>query len=108
MYRKVLGQAFVDRMGRNWLETAPALVQTVMDALQARALQEACEAAHTLKSPSAALGADRLADLCEAIEVALSAPSPDLARVDALAREFQAAWLEAWAAVMHLVAPHDS
>ena len=107
-YRKLLGDAFVERMARNWLETAPALVQTVLEALKARALQEACDAAHTLKSPTAALGAEGLARLCDDIEITLSAPSPDLARVDALAAEFQAAWFAAWAAVMGLVAPRDS
>ena len=60
--------AFLDKVLNTYIQTSPALVERMRAALAAGDATDLADAAHTLKSSSASLGAERLADLCRGLE----------------------------------------
>jgi HPt (histidine-containing phosphotransfer) domain-containing protein len=64
------GPDLVARLAQLYLETAPALLQTLQDAAVNDDVGEVKTAAHTLKSSSANVGAKALSDMCQRIEKA--------------------------------------
>ncbi|MDH3744921.1 MAG: response regulator, partial [Acidobacteriota bacterium] len=59
---------FVEKVVTTYLETSPELVERMGSALASGDGERLADAAHTLKSSSASLGAERLAALCRKIE----------------------------------------
>ena len=62
--------AFLEKVLNTYLQTTPALVERMRSALVAGEALALADAAHTLKSSSASLGAERLATLCRSLEKA--------------------------------------
>ncbi len=62
------GSGFVEKVVTTYLEASPPLVKKIESALLAGDSETMADAAHTLKSSSASLGAERLAALCRKIE----------------------------------------
>ena len=60
--------AFLDKVLNTYLQTSPALVERMRAALETGDATDRADAAHTLKSSSASLGAERLAELCRDLE----------------------------------------
>ena len=81
------GDELLVRVGRMYLESTPALLESLRQAVAAGDAIAVGHAAHSLKSSSANLGADAVAARCKQIEE--RARSSDIAaeQVDALARE---------------------
>ena len=81
------GDELLVRVGRMYLESTPALLESLRQAVAAGDAIAVGHAAHSLKSSSANLGADAVAGRCKQIEE--RARSSDIAaeQVDALARE---------------------
>jgi len=107
-YRRVLGSAFVSQLARTWLETAPALAESIRSALQRGVLDEARDAAHTLKSASATLGAQALAEVCQRVETAATDSRATTPPDGGWASAFQAAWTLTLPAVVELAAQAGS
>ena len=59
---------FLEKVVRTYLETSPALVESLHSAATTGDSEKMADAAHTLKSSSASLGAERLAALCRKVE----------------------------------------
>jgi signal transduction histidine kinase/CheY-like chemotaxis protein/HPt (histidine-containing phosphotransfer) domain-containing protein len=63
------GPSLLGRIIRIYLETAPRQIETLRAAVAAGDARRVRESAHALKSASAALGAQRVADLCRELEL---------------------------------------
>jgi HPt (histidine-containing phosphotransfer) domain-containing protein len=73
-------QAFVAEIVNDYLASSPRLIEAMREACRGNEPTELGRVAHQLKSSSAWLGADHLAELCAEIEV--SARSGSIADVD--------------------------
>jgi signal transduction histidine kinase/CheY-like chemotaxis protein len=71
------GDGLVARVVGAYFDSAPGLVEAVADALEKRDAGALADAAHTLKSSSASLGALRLSVLCQELEALGLAGSTD-------------------------------
>jgi two-component system sensor histidine kinase/response regulator len=72
--------AFVAEIVADYLTSSPRLIEAMREASRARQPADLGRLAHELKSSSAWLGADRLAELCREVEV--SARSGSMADMD--------------------------
>ena len=86
------GSNLLEQIVRLYFDTTPALMARLKSALAASDLDEIRNAAHSLKSSSANLGARNLAQMCAALEAGARAGSigADLPKADAVEHEYQA------------------
>lgn len=59
----------IDRLVSVYLQSSPKVLQDILQAAESNDIEKLWQAAHSLKSSSAILGADRLASLCHELEV---------------------------------------
>lgn len=81
--RDLFGDAYADTLV-TWQETSEADLDRLRDAIAAGRLDEAAEAAHSVKGAALNLGATSLADAALAVETATDLPDPGV--VDELRR----------------------
>lgn len=62
--------AFLDELVDAYLEDAPAQLRAMRDAAEANGAAELVRPAHSLKSNSANMGAEALAEICRSLEAA--------------------------------------
>ncbi len=84
---------FVDELIQTFLDDAADQFAAMRQAAEAGAIDELVRPAHSLKSNSANMGADRLGELCRALEADARSGSVDdaVARVAEVGTEFEAA-----------------
>ena len=87
---------FVDELIQTYLDDAVGLLEAMHKAAGADSPQELLRPAHSLKSNSASVGAERLAELCRQLEADARSGAVDRApeRVAAAAAEFEQVRLE--------------
>ncbi len=81
---------FARELAGSFLDSAPRCLDAIEDALGAADPESLTDAAHGLKGISRTIGADELADACEALEDA--ARRADLHGIEGLAAQVDAAW----------------
>jgi histidine phosphotransfer protein HptB len=69
-YQRRMGEDFVAEIIQTYLDNSPALVIEINKNFAAKNLEPFTRAAHILKSNSATLGAEKLAGLCQKLELA--------------------------------------
>ena len=80
--------AFVAEIVDDYVNSTPRLIEGMREASRANQAADLGRVAHQLKSSSAWLGADHLAELCREVEV--SARTGSMERVDERIREIEA------------------